>query len=161
MLLPNLSFTPAVPGLRAVPTGDAGDAQNDFKIRETLNTVKVMRAEQKFPNGPPKANGEAGEWKTTNVKTPGCCGFDGAKEMTVWVFDENPKTGIEFVTQQEVELFTGRCSAGAAFFCAISGAICVIFLALAGTGIGIFAWQASIDRTPDWAKRPPPPPGLS
>ena len=99
-----------------------------------------MRAEQKFPNGPPAANGEAGEWKAASVKTPGCCGIDGARWMTVWVFDKDPKTGVAFETQKEVELFTGFCSAGGVCFCVIF----LVFLALAGTGIGIAVSQISV-----------------
>ena len=156
MLLPNLSFTPAVLGPQAVPTGDAGDARDSFRIRRTLQEVKLVRAEQKFPNGPPAANGEAGEWKAARVKTPGCCGIDSAKPMTVWVFDKDPKTGVAFETQQEVELFTGFCSTGGICF----GVVFLVGLAIVGTGIGIGVWQSSIDRPTDWANRPPPPPWL-
>lgn len=144
MLLPNLSFTPAVPGLRAVPTGDAGDAFNRLRIRDTLNTVKVMHAEQKFPDGPPGANGEAGEWKTTRVKTTGCCGIDGAKSMTVWVFDKDPKTGVAFETGKEVELFTGICSVRGVFI----GLFFLVALGVIGTGVGIAVWQSN-----EWGDR--------
>ncbi len=144
MLLPNLSFTPAVPGLRAVPTGDPGDARDTFRLRETLETVKLMRAEQKFPNGPPEANGEAGEWKTVRVKTPGCCGIDNAKSMTVWVFYKDPKTGVAFETREKVELFTGICSAGGVCFCILA----LVVLGFIGTGVGIAVWQSN-----EWNER--------